>query len=40
MKTAEVFFMKLQFDAEKMSIKDRDNYIINKLSNMEKNGAF
>jgi hypothetical protein len=32
--------MKLQFDAEKMSIKDRDNYIINKLSNMEKNGAF
>ena len=32
--------MKLQFDAEKMSIKDRDSYIINKLSNMEKNGAF
>ena len=32
--------MKLQFNAEKMSIKDRDNYIINKLSNMEKNGAF
>ena len=32
--------MKMQFDAEKMSIKDRDNHIINKLSNMEKNGAF
>ena len=32
--------MKLQFDAEKMSIKDRDNHIINKLSEMEKNGAF
>jgi len=32
--------MKLQFDTEKMSIKDRDSYIINKLSNMEKNGAF
>ena len=32
--------MKLQFDAEKMSIKDRDNYIIKKLSEMEKNGAF
>ena len=30
----------LQFDTEKMSIKDRDNHIINKLSNMEKNGAF
>ena len=32
--------MKMQFDAEKMSIKDRDNYIINKLSNMEKSGTF
>ena len=32
--------MKLQFDAEKMSIKDRDNYIIKKLSEMEKNRAF
>ena len=32
--------MKLQFDAEKMSIKDRDNHIIKKLSEMEKNGAF
>jgi len=32
--------MKLQFDAEKMFIKDLDNYIINKLLNMEKNGAF
>ena len=32
--------MKLQFDAEKMSIKDRDNYIISKLSSMEENGAF
>ncbi|GIT36083.1 MAG: hypothetical protein Ct9H300mP5_5520 [Candidatus Pelagibacterales bacterium] len=30
--------MKMQFDAEKMSIKDRDNHIINKLSNMEKGG--
>ena len=32
--------MKMQFDAEKMSIKDRDNHIINKLSNMEKKGHF
>ena len=32
--------MKLQFDAGKMSIKDRDNYIISKLSSMEENGAF
>ena len=32
--------MKLQFDAEKMSIGDRDNYIIDQLSKMEKNGAF
>ena len=32
--------MKMQFEAEKMPIKDRDNHIINKLSNMEKNGAF
>ena len=32
--------MKIQFDAEKMSIKDRDNHIINKLSNMEKKGHF
>ena len=32
--------MKLQFDAEKMSIKDRDNYIISKLSSMEENEAF
>ena len=32
--------MKMQFDTEKMPIKDRDNHIINKLSNMEKNGAF
>jgi hypothetical protein len=32
--------MKMQFDTEKMSIKDRDNHIINKLSKMEKNGAF
>jgi len=30
----------MQFNAEKMSIKDRDNHIINKLSNMEKKGAF
>ena len=32
--------MKLQFDAEKMSIKDRDNHIIAKLSIMEEKGAF
>ena len=32
--------MKLQFDSEKMSIKDRDSFIINELSNMEKNGTF
>ena len=32
--------MKLQFDAEKMSIKDRDNHIITKLSKMEEKGAF
>jgi hypothetical protein len=31
--------MKLQFDAEKMPIKDRDNSIINQLKNMEKSGA-
>ena len=32
--------MKLQFDSEKMPLKDRDSFIINELSNMEKNGAF
>ena len=32
--------MKLQFDSEKMLNKDRDAFIINELSNMEKNGAF
>jgi hypothetical protein len=32
--------MKLQFDSEQMSIKDRDDHIINELSNMEKKGAF
>ena len=32
--------MKLQFDAEKMSIKDRDNHIITKLSKMEEKGTF
>jgi hypothetical protein len=32
--------MKLQFDSEKMLNKDRDNFIIKELSNMEKNGAF
>lgn len=32
--------MKLQFDTEKMPNKDRDNFIINELSNMEKSGAF
>ena len=31
--------MKLQFDAEKMPIRDRDNHIIKKLSEMEKRGA-
>ena len=31
--------MKLEFDAEKMPIKDRDNHIIKKLSEMEKRGA-
>ena len=31
--------MKLQFNAEKMSIKDRDNHIIKKLAEMEKSGA-
>ena len=31
--------MKLQFAAEKISIKDRDNSIINQLKNMEKSGA-
>ena len=32
--------MKLQFDSEKMLNKDRDAFIINELSRMEKNGAF
>ena len=32
--------MKLQFDAEKMPINDRDNHIIKKLSEAEKSGAF
>ena len=32
--------MKLQFDAEKMSINDRDNHIIKKLSEAEKGGVF
>ena len=32
--------MKLQFDTEKMSIKDRDNHIITELSKMEEKGAF
>ena len=32
--------MKLQFDSEKMPSKDRDTFIINELSNMEKNEAF
>ena len=31
--------MKLQFDAENMSIKDRDSHIIKKLSEIEKSGA-
>ena len=32
--------MKLQFDAEKMSIKDRDDHVISKLANIEEKGAF
>ena len=32
--------MKLQFDSEKKPNKDRDSFIINELSNMEKKGAF
>jgi len=32
--------LKLQFNSEKMPIRDRDNYIIDQLSKMEKNGAF
>jgi hypothetical protein len=32
--------IKLQFDSEKMLNKDRDAFIINELSNMEKNGEF
>ena len=31
--------MKLQFDAEKMSIKERDKYIISKLVGIEEKGA-
>ena len=31
--------LNMQFDADKMSIKDRDNSIINQLKNMEKSGA-
>jgi len=31
--------MKLQFNAEKMSIKDRDKSIIKQLKDMEKSGA-
>jgi hypothetical protein len=31
--------MKLQFNVEKMSIKDRDKSIINQLKDMEKSGA-
>ena len=32
--------MKLQFDAEKMSIKERDDYVISKLTSIEEKGAF
>ena len=32
--------MKMQFDLENMSLKDRDDQIINKLSQMEKSGKF
>mgnify|MGYP006966867018 CR=1 FL=1 len=31
--------MKLQLDAEKMSIKDRDRSTINQLKDIEKSGA-
>jgi len=31
--------MKLQFDAEKMSFKDRDRSIINQLKDIENSGA-
>jgi len=31
--------MKLQYDTEKMSIKDRDRSIINQLRDIEKKGA-
>ena len=32
--------LKLQFESEKMPIKERDTFIINQLSDMEKKGAF
>ena len=32
--------MKLQFDAEKMSINNRDSHIIKKLAEAEKSGLF
>ena len=32
--------MKMQFDAEKVKFKDRDNYIIKKLTEIEKKGGF
>ena len=32
--------MNLQFEKEKMPIKERDNFIISKLTDMEKKGAF
>ena len=32
--------MNLQFNSEKMLNKDRDTFIINELSNLEKSGAF
>jgi len=31
--------MKLQFDTEKMSVKDRDRSIVNRLKDIEKSGA-
>ena len=32
--------MNLQFEKEKMPIKERDNFIISQLTDMEKKGAF
>ena len=32
--------MQLQFDAEKMPLKKRDDHVISKLANIEEKGAF